>query len=201
MTGISPSISAMACWCTLAIRRRMKTMRSGPCAPGWAWWRPWRTLNRRLGQEQGRPPGGPGGHPHRAGGGGRDGRRRAAGTAWPWGTRRTWRPASRAGSAGHGGDQRGDATGWSQGYFTCHDLGAQPLKGMETPVQVYQVVRASAAQSRLDVAAARGLTPLVGREHEVGCCGSAGRRSRTAWARWCCSAARRALANRAWSRC
>jgi predicted ATPase len=33
---------------------------------------------------------------------------------------------------------------------------------------VYRVVGESAAQSRLDVAGATGLTPLVGREHEVG---------------------------------
>jgi hypothetical protein len=55
-----------------------------------------------------------------------------------------------------------------QGYFTCHDLGAQPLKGVATPLQVYQVVRETEMQQRFDVAAARGLTPLVGREHEVG---------------------------------
>ena len=39
---------------------------------------------------------------------------------------------------------------------------------MATPLQVYQVVRATEVQQRFDVAAARGLTPLVGREHEVG---------------------------------
>ena len=38
--AILPSISAMACWCTLAIRRRMKTMRSGRCRPDWALSRP-----------------------------------------------------------------------------------------------------------------------------------------------------------------
>ena len=54
-----------------------------------------------------------------------------------------------------------------QGYFVCQDLGPQTLKGMDTPVQVAQVVGESAAQSRLDVAAASGLTPLVGRETEV----------------------------------
>ena len=51
--------------------------------------------------------------------------------------------------------------------FTCQELGAQTLKGMDTPVQIYQVVGESAAQSRLDVAGATGLTPLVGREAEV----------------------------------
>ena len=55
-----------------------------------------------------------------------------------------------------------------QGYFTCHELGSQTLKGVATPLQVYQVVRATEVQQRFDVAAARGLTPLVGREHEVG---------------------------------
>jgi class 3 adenylate cyclase len=55
-----------------------------------------------------------------------------------------------------------------QGYFTCDDLGSHRLKGVEAPLRVYRVVGESAAQSRLDVAGATGLTPLVGREHEVG---------------------------------
>jgi hypothetical protein len=46
------------------------------------------------------------------------------------------------------------------------DLGTQTLKGIDTPVQVSQVVGESAAQSRLDVAGTSGLTPLVGREAE-----------------------------------
>jgi class 3 adenylate cyclase/predicted ATPase len=54
-----------------------------------------------------------------------------------------------------------------QGYFTCHDRGRHALKGLDTPLRVYQVVGTSAAQSRLDVAGAAGLTPLVGREAEV----------------------------------
>ena len=55
-----------------------------------------------------------------------------------------------------------------QGYFRCDDLGSPSLKGIETPMRVYRVVGESAAQSRLDVAGGTGLTPLVGREHEVG---------------------------------
>jgi class 3 adenylate cyclase/predicted ATPase len=54
-----------------------------------------------------------------------------------------------------------------QGYFTCQDLGTHTLKGLDTPVHVYQVLGESAAQSRLDVAGVTGLTPLVGREPEV----------------------------------
>src|SRR5207249_5038376 len=48
-----------------------------------------------------------------------------------------------------------------QGYFTCHALGSQTLKGVATPLHVYQAVRATAVQQRFDVAVARGLTPLV----------------------------------------
>src|SRR5712691_5660899 len=55
-----------------------------------------------------------------------------------------------------------------QGYFTYHDLGSQTLKGVATSLQVYQVVCETEVQQRFDIAAARGLTPLVGREHEVG---------------------------------
>jgi class 3 adenylate cyclase len=54
-----------------------------------------------------------------------------------------------------------------QGYFTCQDLGGHSLKGVAEPMQVYRVSGASGAYSRLDVAARRGLTPLVGREAEV----------------------------------
>lgn len=55
-----------------------------------------------------------------------------------------------------------------QGYFTCHALGLQTLKGVATPLQVHQVVGATEVQQRFDVVSAHGLTPLVGREHEVG---------------------------------
>src|SRR4029453_5559727 len=55
-----------------------------------------------------------------------------------------------------------------EGYFTVEDLGRQTLRGVAAPLQVYRVLRHSGAQSRLDVAGPRGLTPLVGREQEVG---------------------------------
>jgi len=54
------------------------------------------------------------------------------------------------------------------GYFACEDLGEQTLRGVAEPVAVYQILRESGATSRLDVAQPRGLTPLVGREQEVG---------------------------------
>ena len=55
-----------------------------------------------------------------------------------------------------------------QGYFACQDLGAQTLRGVAEPITVYRVVSESSTQSRLDIARAHGLTPLVGREQEVG---------------------------------
>src|SRR5262249_37922924 len=55
-----------------------------------------------------------------------------------------------------------------QGYFECQDLGAQTLRGVTESMRVYHVLRESGATSRLDIAEPRGLTPLVGREQEVG---------------------------------
>jgi class 3 adenylate cyclase len=55
-----------------------------------------------------------------------------------------------------------------QGYFECQEWGEQHLRGVAEPVVVYRVLGESGAQSRLEVASTRGLTPLVGREQEVG---------------------------------
>jgi predicted ATPase len=41
------------------------------------------------------------------------------------------------------------------------------MKGVDEPQHVYRVVKESDTQNRLDIAAIRGLTPLVGRESEV----------------------------------
>src|SRR5262249_57134355 len=54
-----------------------------------------------------------------------------------------------------------------EGFFTWQALGAQDLKGVSQPLMVYQVLHASTAQTRLDIATPRGLTPLVGRDEEV----------------------------------
>jgi class 3 adenylate cyclase len=53
------------------------------------------------------------------------------------------------------------------GFFTYHDLGLFPIKGLSVPLQVYRVLGESGAQSRFEVTSASGLTPLVGREQEV----------------------------------
>jgi class 3 adenylate cyclase len=55
-----------------------------------------------------------------------------------------------------------------QGYFVCQALGAQTLKGLAQPLRVYRALHESGAQTRLDIAATRDLTHLVGREQEVG---------------------------------
>jgi Adenylate and Guanylate cyclase catalytic domain/AAA ATPase domain len=55
-----------------------------------------------------------------------------------------------------------------QGYFDCEALGAQTLRGVAEPIDVYRVRSESGAQGRLDIAQPRGLTPLVGRDQEVG---------------------------------
>jgi class 3 adenylate cyclase/predicted ATPase len=55
-----------------------------------------------------------------------------------------------------------------EGYFTCESLGEHLLRGVPQPLQVYRVLGASGVHSRLDIASARGLTPLVGREQEIG---------------------------------
>jgi class 3 adenylate cyclase len=77
------------------------------------------------------------------------------------------------------------------GFFACQPLGTPLLKGLAQPLEVYRVLYESMARSRLEAAGSTGW----------GCCGSAGRRSRRESGRWCCSAAKRASANRASSRC
>jgi class 3 adenylate cyclase/predicted ATPase len=54
------------------------------------------------------------------------------------------------------------------GFFACQPLGTPLLKGQAQPLAVYRVLYESMARSRLEAAASTGLTPLVGREQEVG---------------------------------
>ncbi len=55
-----------------------------------------------------------------------------------------------------------------QGLFECQELGQHELKGFAAPVVVYRVARESATQSRFEASVSAGLTPLVGREEELG---------------------------------
>jgi class 3 adenylate cyclase len=54
------------------------------------------------------------------------------------------------------------------GFFAYQSLGTLLLKGFAQPLEVYQVLSESTARSRLEAAGRTGLTPLVGREQEVG---------------------------------
>src|SRR5215831_8467071 len=60
-----------------------------------------------------------------------------------WVRRRIWRPA------------------WSS------SPGPVPVKGLRDPLEVYEVLGAGPVHTRLQAAAARGLTPLVGRQTEM----------------------------------
>jgi class 3 adenylate cyclase/tetratricopeptide (TPR) repeat protein len=51
------------------------------------------------------------------------------------------------------------------GLFVVEGSGAQQLKGVESPIEVYRVIRPTGVRGRL--AAARALTPFVGREEEL----------------------------------
>jgi TOMM system kinase/cyclase fusion protein len=54
------------------------------------------------------------------------------------------------------------------GFFACQSLGTPLLRGFTQPLEVYQVLYEQMARSRLEAAGSTGLTPLVGREQEVG---------------------------------
>ncbi len=52
-------------------------------------------------------------------------------------------------------------------YFRFEALGRKKVKGIDTPMYVYQVIAPSDRSTRFDVSAERGLTPVVGREREL----------------------------------
>jgi class 3 adenylate cyclase len=54
-----------------------------------------------------------------------------------------------------------------EGYVVLEDKGDWNLRGLARPVRVFRVVRTTRAEARFDVAAGRGLTPLVGRTAEL----------------------------------
>lgn len=54
-----------------------------------------------------------------------------------------------------------------KGFFDCRSLGIQTFKGISSTFEVYQVVEDSGAQSRFEVVARSGLTPLVARDEEL----------------------------------
>jgi class 3 adenylate cyclase len=57
--------------------------------------------------------------------------------------------------------------GLVRGFFDCVDLGEQVIKGVDTPLRIWEVRGETGAQSRPEAAPKGGLTPLVGREREI----------------------------------
>jgi class 3 adenylate cyclase/tetratricopeptide (TPR) repeat protein len=55
----------------------------------------------------------------------------------------------------------------AEGFVQARPLGPVPVRGLDTPVEVHELVGAGPLRSRLQAAAARGLTRLVGREREL----------------------------------
>jgi class 3 adenylate cyclase/tetratricopeptide (TPR) repeat protein len=55
----------------------------------------------------------------------------------------------------------------AEGYVVANGLGQRPIKGLDTPIEVFEVVGAGTLRSRLQAAAARGLTRFVGRQTEL----------------------------------
>ena len=57
--------------------------------------------------------------------------------------------------------------GLVEGFVQVKALGAMPIRGLRDPVEVYEVTGAGVVRSRLQAAAARGLTRFVGRQPEL----------------------------------
>jgi hypothetical protein len=55
----------------------------------------------------------------------------------------------------------------TDGYFAFKDLGPTQIKGVEEPLNIYEVLGAGPLRTKLQVAARRGLTRFVGRQSEM----------------------------------
>lgn len=60
-----------------------------------------------------------------------------------------------------------DTAALVDGYVVLNPLGPMRIKGFDAPREVFEIARAGQARSRLQVAAARGLTPFVGRAEQM----------------------------------
>src|SRR5712692_8550595 len=56
----------------------------------------------------------------------------------------------------------------TDGYFAFKDLGPTQVKGVEEPLNIYEVLGVGPLRTRLQVSARRGLTRFVGRQAEDG---------------------------------
>ena len=55
----------------------------------------------------------------------------------------------------------------AEGYFEVRSLGLVPVKGLEQPINIYELIGARPRRARFHAATARGLTQFVGRENEL----------------------------------
>jgi class 3 adenylate cyclase/tetratricopeptide (TPR) repeat protein len=55
----------------------------------------------------------------------------------------------------------------ANGFIHVTSLGPVPIKGLDAPLEVFELVGATALRRRLQTAVARGLSPLVGRQPEL----------------------------------
>jgi class 3 adenylate cyclase/tetratricopeptide (TPR) repeat protein len=55
----------------------------------------------------------------------------------------------------------------AEGFVVVRPLGARPVKGLDSPIEVFELVGATTVRSRLQATAARGLTRFVGRDPEI----------------------------------
>ena len=60
-----------------------------------------------------------------------------------------------------------DTLALAEGYVEVRSLGPLPVKGLEAPLEVYELTGAATVRSRFQAAAARGLTRFVGRDGEL----------------------------------
>ena len=63
--------------------------------------------------------------------------------------------------------------GLAEGYVQVRALGPMPVRGLDVPVEVFELVGASGIRRRLQAAAVRGLTRFVGRDTELAALGQA----------------------------
>jgi class 3 adenylate cyclase/tetratricopeptide (TPR) repeat protein len=60
-----------------------------------------------------------------------------------------------------------DTLALAEGFVQVKPLGPLKVKGLEAPLEVFEVTGAGSVHSRMEASAARGLTPFVGRESEL----------------------------------
>ena len=74
-----------------------------------------------------------------------------------------------------------------QGFFVCEDLGPQDLKGLSSPLTLYQVTGAGEAQNRFDVSIQQGLSRLwLVERKKWSCCCAGGSGPRPGRVKWYC---------------